>query len=131
MERLEIICDTFLSVNTPAQVALPKLLDAGKFIQQNILTRIRSNYSTLKTKMLNTPCSVLNAHGGWYGILRVPLTKSDEDWALQLLEKKGVYLFPCYFFDFDEEGYLVVSLLTECSVFQKAVSEIVDYVSAV
>ena len=131
MERLEIICDTFLSVNTPVQVALPRLFDAGKIIQQNILSRIRSNYSTLITQTLNTSCSALTAHGGWYGIIRIPKIKSGEEWALQLLEIKGVYLFPGYFFDFDEDCYLVVSLLTESIVFQKAVSEIVDYVSTV
>ncbi len=129
--RLEIICDTFLSVNTPVQVALPKLLKHGKIIQQKILDRVLSNYSTLKTITLNTLCSALNTHGGWYGILRVPRIKSDEDWALQLLENKSVYLFPGYFFDFEEDGYLVVSLLVESSVFQKGVREIVDYVSAV
>ena len=131
VERLEIICDTFLSVNTPVQVALPRLFDAGKIIQQNILARIRSNYSTLITQTLNTSCTALTTHGGWYGIIRIPRIKSEEEWALQLLEIKGVYLFPGYFFDFDEDGYLVVSLLIESIVFQKAVSEIVDYVSTV
>jgi alanine-synthesizing transaminase len=126
MERLEIICDTFLSVNTPVQVALPKLLGAGKIVQQNILDRIRANYSTLKTETLNASISLLSSEGGWYGILRVPRTISEEEWALQLLEKKGVYLFPGYFFDFDDDGYLVVSLLVENSVFKKAVREIVE-----
>ena len=129
--RLEILCDTFLSVNTPVQVALPQLLEHGEIIQRKILDRICTNYSILRTQTLDTPCSVLSADGGWYGIIRIPRTKSDEDWAIQLLENKGVYLFPGYFFDFDEDGYLVVSLLVESSVFQKGVREIVDYVSAV
>jgi alanine-synthesizing transaminase len=131
MERLEIISDTFLSVNTPVQVALPKLLGTGVIVQQNILDRIRNNYSILQKEMINSSCSSLTAQGGWYGVIRVPRTKSDEDWALQLLEKKGIYLFPGYFFDFDDEGYLVVSLLMESSVFKKAVREIVEYVSAI
>jgi len=128
--RLEIICDTFLSVNTPVQVALPQLLDCGKIVRQKILDRIRLNYSELKTATDNTPCSTLNAHGGWYGIVRVPGIKSDEDWALELLEAKGVYLFPGYFFDFDKEGFLVVSLLVENSIFRKGVAEMVDLLSA-
>jgi aspartate/methionine/tyrosine aminotransferase len=134
--RLEIICDTFLSVNTPVQVALPKLLTIGKNIQNQICNRIKSNYTTLYNLLtthnspLNTPCSPLSSNGGWYGIIRVPRTKSDEEWALQLLEKKGVYVYPGYFFDFVDEGYLVVSLLVENLIFQKAISEIVDYVSA-
>ncbi|MBI5475987.1 MAG: pyridoxal phosphate-dependent aminotransferase [Ignavibacteriales bacterium] len=132
IERLQIICDTFLSVNTPVQVALPKLLTVGKNIQSQILKRVKSNYNTLLTthnSLLNTPCSPLLANGGWYGIIRVPRIKSNEEWALQLLEKKCVYVYPGYFFDFVDEGYLVVSLLVENSIFQKAVSGIVEYVS--
>ncbi|MBA4311795.1 MAG: pyridoxal phosphate-dependent aminotransferase [Chlorobiaceae bacterium] len=132
IERLQIICDTFLSVNTPVQVALPKLLTIGKNIQSQILNRIKSNYTTLLTTHnphLTSQCSPLLSDGGWYGIIRVPRTKSDEEWALQLLEKKGVYVYPGYFFDFTDDGYLVVSLLLENSIFQKAVSDIVEYVS--
>jgi alanine-synthesizing transaminase len=132
-ERLEIICDTFLSVNTPVQIALSKLLSIGKNIQNQIRNRIKSNYATLlttHTSHLTSQCSPLLSEGGWYGIIRVPRIKSDEEWALQLLEKKGVYVYPGYFFDFTDDGYLVVSLLVENSIFQKAVSEIVDYVSA-
>jgi alanine-synthesizing transaminase len=131
--RLEIICDTFLSVNTPVQVALPKLLTIGKNIQNQIRNRNKSNYTTLLTthhSHLTSQGSPLLSEGGWYGIIRVPRIKSDEEWALQLLEKKGVYVYPGYFFDFTDDGYLVVSLLVENSIFQKAVSEIVDYVSA-
>lgn len=131
IERLEIICDTFLSVNTPVQIALQRLFEHGKVIQQNILERIRSNYSTLKNKTFDTPCSVLTAHGGWYGIISVPRIKTDEEWSLQLLEKKGIYVHPGYFFDFDEDGHFVVSLLTERSVFKKAISVMVDYILAV
>lgn len=130
--RLEIICDTFLSVNTPVQVALPKLLTEEKNIQNQILNRVKSNYNTLLTTHNSQPTSQsspLLSEGGWYGIIRVPRTKSDEEWALQLLEKKGVYVYPGYFFDFQNEGYLVISLLVENSIFQKAVSGIVDHVS--
>ncbi|MDI6766885.1 MAG: pyridoxal phosphate-dependent aminotransferase [Bacteroidota bacterium] len=137
MGRLEIICDMFLSVNTPVQFALPKLLTIGKNIQNQIRNRIKSNYTTLVNLLtdhnspLNTLCSPLLANGGWYGIIRVPRTKTDEEWALQLLEKKGVYVHPEYFFDFDNEGYLVVSLLVEEKIFQGAIQDVVRYISAV
>ncbi len=125
--RLEIICDTFLSVNTPVQVALPELFEAGKTVQQKILERVRTNYSILQNETQNTPCSPLTTHGGWYGIIRVPRTKSDEEWALQLLEKKSIYVHPGYFFDFDEDDCLVVSLLVEEKIFHSAIQKIVSY----
>jgi alanine-synthesizing transaminase len=132
IERLQIICDTFLSVNTPVQVALPKLLTVGKNIQNQIRNRIKSNYISLLTthhSHSTSQSSPLISEGGWYGIIRVPRTKSDEGWALQLLEKKCVYVYPGYFFDFTDDGYLVVSLLVANSIFQSAVNEIVEYVS--
>ena len=135
MERLEIICDTFLSVNTPVQFALPLLMNRGIQVQKQIRERIKTNYTMLKnltsthSSSVYNPCSMLNAEGGWYGIIRVPRTKSDEAWALQLLENKSIYVHPGYFFDFDEDGYLVVSLLVEENLFASAVKEIIDYIT--
>jgi aspartate/methionine/tyrosine aminotransferase len=107
-------------------------LTIGKNIQNQIRNRNKSNYTTLLTahhSHLTSQGSPLLSEGGWYGIIRVPRIKSDEGWALQLLEKKGVYVYPGYFFDFMDEGYLVVSLLVENSIFQSAVNKIVEYVS--
>ena len=123
-ERLEILCDTFLSVNTPAQVALPGLMKTGASIRDAILSRLRSNYKLLCNRFPpHAPSSTLTSQGGWYGIIRVPHTRSDEEWALELLEKRGVYLFPGYFFDFEKEGYLVVSLLVRQETFECAMRE--------
>jgi aspartate/methionine/tyrosine aminotransferase len=55
---------------------------------------------------------VLDVEGGWYAILRVPETKTDEQWALRLVEQDGVFVHPGYFFDMSRGAHLVVSLLT-------------------
>lgn len=127
MERLEILCDTFLSVNTPVQAALPELMKLGSAVQNGILDRVKSNYEFLQQAFpRNAPCSTLGVEGGWYGIIRVPRTRSDEEWALDLLEQRGVYLFPGYFFDFERDGYLVVSLLVRPEIFEAATHEIIS-----
>jgi aspartate/methionine/tyrosine aminotransferase len=130
-ERLEILCDTFLSVNTPVQVALPELFRIGQLARATILDRIKSNYKYLYQAFINTACTLAPIEGSWYAILKVPRTKSDEEWALGLLEHKGVYLYPGYFFDFVEEGYLVVSLLADEVLFRQAITEVMNYLSAV
>jgi len=129
LARLEIISDTFLSVNTPVQVALPKLFDHCRFVRQQILNRVKSNYNFLQHSVLNAPCSVLSTEGGWYAVFRVPRTRTDEEWALKLLSEKGVYVQPGYFFDFEEEGYLVVSLLVEEKAFQHAMKRVIKVVA--
>ena len=113
MERLEILCDTFLSVNSPAQAALPALLKAGGSVRSQILRRVKANCETLRKAALGSPCSVLRVEGGWYAVVRVPQTKSDEEWAIRLLEQAGVYVYPGYFFDFVEPKYLIVGLLPD------------------
>lgn len=126
--RLELISDTYLSVNTPVQVAFADILQITAPIRSAILDRVRANYIHLTKAVAGTSCSVLETEGGWYGIIRVPRTLSDEDWALALLEKEGVHLFPGYFFDMEEEGHLIVSLLPELEFFQTAITTIVSFV---
>jgi alanine-synthesizing transaminase len=128
--RLEIICDTYLSVNMPAQNILSYLIDGGPSIRQQILDRTLTNYKFLVGAIgFNNSCTVLGNEGGWYAILRVPNTKSDERWSLELLENKGVYVQPGYFFDFPCDGYLVISLLSDNKTFLKNISDIVGYIS--
>jgi aspartate/methionine/tyrosine aminotransferase len=120
-ERLEILCDTFLSVSTPIQHALPVLFHAGKEVQRQIQARTRANYAFLgQLAGGGSPCSLLAAQGGWYAMLKVPNVKSDEAWALELLEKAGVLVQPGYFFDVEEGACLVVSLLVEEGEFARA-----------
>ena len=127
-ERLEIICDTYLSVGTPVQTALPQFLHSARMAGTGIHRRIKSNHA-FASSTTSGSVTLLECDGGWYATLRVPRTRSDEEWALELLEYEGVYLFPGYFFDFHEEGILVVSLLVEEADFQAGYSAAVEYIN--
>ncbi len=127
MHRLEIVADTYLSVSTPVQVALTQLLRCGKEVREQIRSRVNSNLSRLKRMVQNNlPVSLLHSEGGWYAILKIPKTKSEEEWALLLLDSTGVYVFPGYFFEFEESGYLVLSLLPDERTFASGVEMLLD-----
>jgi len=106
---LELIADNFLSVSTPVQSAVPELLRIGASIRQQIRDRTRANLERLSA--LDGVVRALPVEGGWSAVLRVPRTRSDEDLVLDLLDQ-GVLVQPGYFFDFESEGFIVVSLLT-------------------
>ncbi len=124
LHRLEIIADTFLSVNTPVQVALSQLMEVGEVVREQIRERVQTNFSFIKLTIEHSPLSVLSTEGGWYAVLKIPSTKTEEEWALKLLDDAGVYVFPGYFFEFRENGYLVVSLLGERDVFKNGMEAI-------
>ena len=128
LERLEVIADSFLSVGTPVQLALGGLLACRGVAEEAIRVRTRANVATLHAVVVASAVSVLDLEGGWYAILRLPRTESEEDWALALLEEDGVYVHPGHFFDFEEEAYIVVSLLTPEATFHEGVSRIVERV---
>ncbi len=117
---LELIADNFLSVATPVQAALPELLALAPRIRSAILDRVRANLTVLR-RDLPKAASVLPVEGGWSAVIRIPRTVSDEEFALQLLTRHGVVVHPGYFFDFDREGFLVVSLLTAPEQFAEGV----------
>jgi aspartate/methionine/tyrosine aminotransferase len=113
LTRLELIADTYLSMNAPIQHAAPALLEARTAFQQQLMARMRKNLAELDAQLSRqTHLSRLEVEGGWYAVLRVPATRSDEELALELLEKYDVYVHPGHFYDFPGEGYLVVSLIT-------------------
>ncbi|HEV2617604.1 MAG TPA: pyridoxal phosphate-dependent aminotransferase [Candidatus Acidoferrales bacterium] len=125
-ERLEVIADTYLSPNTPVQVALPSFLEQRHAFQQQLLTRVRSNLAELDRQIAGQEsCSRLKIDGGWYAILRVPATRPDEALAVELLESSGVYAHPGHFYDFPREGYLIVSLITPESIFAEAIQRVI------
>jgi hypothetical protein len=127
--RLEIVSDTFLSANTPVQQALPGLFRAGEGVRAQIIERCGANREFLaSTLSRGSVCSLLDSEGGWNAILRVPTTKSEEAWALELLERAGVYVYPGYFFDFTSDGYLVVSLLPEPAEFRRSVGALLGHI---
>lgn len=110
LDALELIADNFLSVATPVQVALPELLRIAPRIRQAISQRTRTNLATLRANV-DASAQVLPVEGGWSAVIRVPRVMSDDELAIALLDR-GVVVQPGYFFDFDTEGYIVVSLLT-------------------
>jgi alanine-synthesizing transaminase len=113
LARLEMIADTYLSLNAPIQLAAPVLLKQREPFQQQLLARVRSNLLELDSQLARNPqISRLVVEGGWYAVLRIPATRADEELAIELLEKFDVYLHPGHFYDFPGEGYLVVSLIT-------------------
>ena len=125
IERLEIIADTFLSVNTPSQRALPAWLRGQKTIRKEVLGRLLPNKKYLEEKFQkNEKVRVLKAEGGWYAVLQIHSDLSDEELALRLLKNQGVFVHPGYFFDFEEGNFLVLSLLPPPEIFRKGVEGI-------
>jgi aspartate/methionine/tyrosine aminotransferase len=121
LERLEIICDTYLSVSTPVQLAASELLERGADVREQIARRVSANYRRLLEKVpgcagdarqtMTPGCRVLQSDGGWSAVLEVPPLESEEDLVVSLLKDDDVLAHPGYFFDFPREAYLVVSLL--------------------
>jgi alanine-synthesizing transaminase len=116
--RLEVVADTYLSVGTPVQRALPGILARRGELQAPIAARVAGNLELLRART-TPPCPVtlLEPEGGWYATLRVPATVTEEERVTRLLEEDDVLVHPGYFFDFPHEAYLVVSLLTPPSAF--------------
>ena len=123
MERLEWIADTYLSVSTPVQCAASRLLAAGEEVQRQIRERTAANLVFARETLKGSAAGLLDVEGGWYIILQVPRIRSEEDWTLELLER-GVLVQPGFFYDFETEAYLVVSLLTEPRVFQQGLAQV-------
>jgi alanine-synthesizing transaminase len=127
--RLEMIADTYLSMNTPMQLALPALLNLRHDFKQQCTERTRNNLAQLD-KLLATQklCTRLNLEGGWYTIVKVPVTGGNDDLALELLNTHDVYVHPGHFYDFSAEGYLVVSLITPELPFATGMQALVDLI---
>lgn len=126
MAGLELIADTYLSVGTPVQEAAPALLRAGAAVRQAIAERTRGNLDFFRAAVAREPAfGILAAEGGWYAILQVPRTRTEEEWALDLLAARDVLVQPGFFYDFESEAFLVVSLLTPPEVFREGVNRIV------
>jgi alanine-synthesizing transaminase len=127
--RLEIIADTFLSLNAPVQLAASVMLDQRKQIQPILLDRLRVNLAELDRQLVGRPsCTRLLVEGGWYVVLRVPALGSDEDLAIRLLREARVSIHPGHFYDFPTEGYLVLSLITEPAAFGEGVARLLKVV---
>lgn len=120
MERLDVIADTYLSPSTPGQLALPEMLDMRGTLQAQMRQRLCTNLGFLDAVLPGGgPVERLKREGGWYAVLRVPVTRSDEELAIELLESCDVLVHPGHFFDFDNDGFLVVSLIVNEAEFQE------------
>jgi len=126
MGRLEVIADTYLSMNAPVQWAVPALLEQRVGVQRQLLERIRANLAELDRQLAGQEaCSLLDVKGGWYAVMRVPVTRSDEELAIELVREKAVVVHPGHFYDFAGDGYLVLSLITELGEFKEGISRVI------
>jgi alanine-synthesizing transaminase len=129
--RLEVIADTYLSMNAPIQWATPTLLEQRKSIQQQLLTRVLANLKELDRKLAaQQACQRLHVEGGWYAVLRVPVTQTDEELAVALLRRKSVLVHPGHFYDFPSDGYLILSLITPENEFAEAIGRLLELLGA-
>jgi aspartate/methionine/tyrosine aminotransferase len=125
MARLEVIADTYLSMNAPVQWAVPVLLEQRKGIQPQLLERVQRNLAELDRQLAGQKaCQRLEVEGGWYVVLRVPVTRSDEELAIELVREKRVLVHPGHFYDFPSDGYLVVSLISTAQDFREGIGKV-------
>jgi aspartate/methionine/tyrosine aminotransferase len=130
MDALELIADTYLSVSMPVQVALPRLLALSSGVMEQIRQRTASNLARLRETIHGSAATLLRVEGGWYAVLQVPRTRTEEEWTLKLLDESGVLVQPGFFFDFESEAFLVLSLLPEPEVFAEGVSRLLHVAAA-
>jgi len=130
LRRLEVIADTYLSMNAAVQLAVPVMLEERHGVHRQLMYRIRENLSELDSQLAAQKlCQRLETEGGWYAVLRVPVTGSDEDLAISLLRETGVLVQPGHFYDFPADGHLVLSLITESQIFQNGISRMLPFVA--
>jgi alanine-synthesizing transaminase len=130
LARLEIISDTYLSMNAPVQLAMPVLLEQRRTVQPQLLERIRKNLDELGGQLApQKSCERLDLEGGWCAVLRVPATRSDEDLAIALLRERAVLVHPGHFYDFPSEGHLVISLIAPPSEFREGMQRALEFLN--
>jgi aspartate/methionine/tyrosine aminotransferase len=97
---------------------VPTLLEQRKSVQLQLLERVRANLAELDRQIAGQKAGErLSVEGGWYAVLRVPVTRTDEELAIELVREKSVLVHPGHFYDFPRDGYLVLSLITEIKDF--------------
>lgn len=128
LKRLEVVADTYLSVNTPIQVALPKLFQHLPNTIEEIRTRILKHYELVRKVFAGSRVSVYRMEGGWYTILQFPKSKSDDEWVGDLLAHRNILLYPGHFFNFERDSCLVISLLPPTNLFESALLNIRGFI---
>ena len=131
MARMELIADTYLSLNAPVQLAAPVLLEQRKTLQPVLLDRLRVNIGELDRQLAAHPAVTrLHTDGGWNAVIRVPAVKNDEELSIDVVRKVGVIVHPGHFYDFPAEGYLVLSLIVDPAEFRQGVSRMLQVVAS-
>jgi hypothetical protein len=130
LRRLEIIADTYLSVGTPVQHSLGTLLDNSAAMTGRIRERVAKNFNELASAFSTSlPASLFVCEGGWSAVLRLPATRSDEEWALKILREQGVLVHPGQLFDCDIPSCIVVSLLPKAKVVTEGIRRVLTTIS--
>lgn len=128
---LELIADSYLSVASPVQRALPGILALAPRIRSAILGRLQANLAALRAALANVSgIELLAPAGGWSAVLRLADPRPDEEIALDLLDRAGVLVHPGYFFDFATDDFLVLSLLPEPARFGEGIRRLVVHLGA-
>jgi alanine-synthesizing transaminase len=131
-DRLEVIADTFLSMNALVQYALSPWLAGRAAIQRQIRTRTQANLAQLD-QALKPDLAIrrLKIEAGWYAILRIPDSGNDEEIALELLQNHGVAIHSGHFFGFRNTGWLVISLLTVKEGLSTGINSLQDVIHSI
>ena len=75
-------------------------------------------------------CTLFPIEAGWYAVMQIPAVKPEEAFVVDLLERSGVLVHPGYFFDFEREAFLVLSLLPRPAVFASALGVLLAEIGA-
>jgi alanine-synthesizing transaminase len=130
VERLEVIADTYLSPSTPIQLGAPEFLALRGAMQSQLQKRIAANLAFLDATVSGCDAATrLDREGGWYAILRVPKSSSDESLVVSLLERSSVLVHPGAFYNFPSDGFLVLSLIPPASEFEQGARLLKDFLS--
>jgi alanine-synthesizing transaminase len=131
VERLDVIADTYLSPSTPIQLAALEFLALRATMQSQLKERIAANLAVLDATLAGSDAAMrLDREGGWYALLHVPKSASDESLVVSLLERHSVLVHPGTFYNFPSDGFLVLSLIPPTSQFEQGVRLLADFLGA-
>jgi aspartate/methionine/tyrosine aminotransferase len=130
LARLEILADAYLSVAAPVQLALPEIFALSRETRRAIAERLARNLARLRSTVESSPATLLRVEGGWYAVLRLPATRSDDEWVLRLLDERGVLVQPGWLYDFEGGPFAVLSLLVPEPAFAEGARALVEVVAA-
>jgi aspartate/methionine/tyrosine aminotransferase len=128
LARLEIVADTFLSMNAPVQLAMASWLAGCAAIQAQILERARGNLATLRRVATESPgrLQVLQVDAGWSAVLGLPGCVGEADCAERLVRERGVIVHPGSFFGMAEADRVVVSLISPSAEFELCIQRAIE-----